>query len=96
MGHYRQLFYRDEMVGTQLVAGAYNKEYQAKLLSNTANLLSLEDKLDRLCALEKSESSSATLSGQVQTTPVVKAVEVKKTEPSKFHKRCQKCQWVHL
>ena len=59
-----------------------HREHQAKLLSETANLLSLEDKLDRLCALEKSESSSATLSGQVQTTPVVKAVEVKKTEPS--------------
>ena len=40
-GHDRQLFYRDEMVGTQLVAGAYNKEHQAKLLSETANLLSL-------------------------------------------------------
>ena len=44
---------------------------------------------------------SATLSGQVQTTAVVKAVEVKKSEPSKcsichkFHKRCQKCQRVH-
>ena len=31
-GHNRQLFYRDEMVGTQLVAGAYNKEHQANLL----------------------------------------------------------------
>ena len=41
--------YRDEMVGTQLVAGAFNKEHQAKLLSETANLHSLEDKLDRLC-----------------------------------------------
>ena len=100
-GHDRQLFYRDEMVGTQLVAGAYNKEHQAKLLSETANLLSLEDKLDRLCALEKSESSSATLSGQVQSTAGVKVVEVKRVEPSKcsichkIHKRCQKCQRVH-
>ena len=48
-GHKRQLYYRDEMVGTQLVAGAFNKEHQAKLLSETASLHSLEDKLDRLC-----------------------------------------------
>ena len=46
------------MVGTQLVAEAFNKE----LLSETTSLHWLEDKMDRLCALEKSESSSATLS----------------------------------
>ena len=62
------------MVGTQLVAGALNKEHQAKVLSETASLHSLEDKLDRLMALEKSESSSATLSGQVQALAVVKVV----------------------
>ena len=45
----RQLYYWDEMVGTQLVAGAFNKEYHAKLLSETASLHSLEDKLDRQC-----------------------------------------------
>ena len=54
VGHNKQLDYRDEMVGTQLVAGALNKEHQAKVLSETANLHSLEDKLNRLCALEKS------------------------------------------
>ena len=43
-------------------------EHQAKVQSETANLNSLEDKLNRLCALEKSESSSATLSRQVQPT----------------------------
>ena len=37
------------MVGTQLVAGAFNKEHQAKLESETASLHSLMDKLDRLC-----------------------------------------------
>ena len=26
-GHGSQLFYRDEMVGTQLMAGAYNKDH---------------------------------------------------------------------
>ena len=52
-GYKRQLYYRDEMVETQLVAGAFNKEHQAKLLPKTASLHSLEDKLDRMCALEK-------------------------------------------
>ena len=62
------------MVGTQLVAGALNKEQPVKVLSETASLHSLEEKLDRLMALEKSESSSATLSGQVQALAVVKVV----------------------
>ena len=44
-GHGRQLFYRDEMVGTQLVAGAYNMDHQARLLSESASLLTLQDKL---------------------------------------------------
>ena len=35
----RQLFYKDEMVGTQLVAGAYNKDHQAKLLSESASMV---------------------------------------------------------
>ena len=37
------------MVGTLLVAGPFNKENQAKRLSETASLHSLEDKLNRLC-----------------------------------------------
>ena len=49
-GRKRQLYCRDMIVGTQLVAGAFNKEHQVKLLSETASLHSLEDKLDRLCA----------------------------------------------
>ena len=48
-GHKRQLDYRDEMVGTQQVAGVFNKEHHAKLLSETASLHSLEYNLDRLC-----------------------------------------------
>ena len=52
MGHNKQLDYWDEMVGTQLVAGALNMEHHAKVLSVTANLQSLEDKLNRFCALE--------------------------------------------
>ena len=91
MGHNKQLDYRDEMVGTQLVAGALNKEHQAKVLSETANLHSLEDNLNKLCALEKSESSSATLSRQVQSTAGMRGGEVKKREPSK----CSTCQKIH-
>ena len=109
--HNRQLYYRDEMVGTQLEAGAFNKEHQDKLLSKTNSLHSLEDKL---CVLQKSDSSSATLSGQIQPTAVVKVepskcstchteavVEVKTLEPSKcsichkVHKECAKCQRKH-
>ena len=91
MGHNKQLDYRDEMVGTQLVAGALNMEPQAKVLSETANLHSLEDNLNKLCALEKSESSSATLSRQVQSTAGMRGGEVKKREPSK----CSTCQKIH-
>ena len=100
-GHGRQLFYRDDMVGTQLVAGTNNKEHRARLLSESASLLNLQDKLDRLCTLEKSESSSATLSGQLQLSAGVKEVEVKKIEANKcsschrVHKMCGKCQRVH-
>ena len=50
-GHKRQLYYRDEMVGTQLVAGAFNKVHQAKLFSDTASLHSLKDKLYRPCGM---------------------------------------------
>ena len=46
--HNRQLYYRDEMVETKLEAGAFNKEHQAKLLSETASLHPLEDKLNSL------------------------------------------------
>ena len=60
------------MVGTQLVAEAFNKE----LLSETTSLHWLEDKMDRLCALEKSESSSATLSGQIQSMARVKVKKI--------------------
>ena len=52
--HGRQLCYRDNMVGTKLVTGAYNKEHQARLLSESASLLTLQDKLDRLCSCGQS------------------------------------------
>ena len=45
----KQLNYRDEMVGTQLVAGACNKEHQAKVLAESANLNSLDEVRDVIC-----------------------------------------------
>ena len=48
-GHERQLYYRHEIVGIQLVAGAFNKEHQAKMLSKTASLHSLDDRLCVTC-----------------------------------------------
>ena len=54
--HKKQVDYRDEMVGTQLIAGAYNNEHRARVLADLADLTSLEGKLARLCMLEKSES----------------------------------------
>ena len=96
-----RICYRDKMVGTQLVAGAINKEHQAKVLSETAGLVPLEDKLTRLCALEKSELSSAMLSGQVQSPAGVKVVEIKTPDLSRCstchnaHKKCGKCQQIH-
>ena len=72
---HRQLSYRDEMVGTRLVAGSCNMEHRSKVLAESATLKTLEEKLARLCTLEKSETSSATLRGTHQTEPGVKEVE---------------------
>ena len=88
-GHKRQLYYRDKMVVTQLVVGAFDKEHQAKILSEMAHLHSLEDKLDRLCVLEKSESSSTTISGQIQSTAGVKVVECWQVHPCMIE--CYNC-----
>ncbi len=53
--------YQDDMVATQLVAGLYNSEHQAKALSESASLVSLEDKLKRLLVLETSDTSLSSL-----------------------------------
>ena len=51
------------MVATQLIAGLYNSEHQAKVLSESGTLTTLDDKLKRLSILEKSDSSLSTLAG---------------------------------
>ena len=48
-------------MATQLIAGLYNSEHQAKVLSESANLPSMIDKLQRLLVLEKSDASLSSL-----------------------------------
>ena len=50
------------MVATQLMAGLYNTEHQAKVLSESSELQDLERKFNRLIVLEKSDASLSTLS----------------------------------
>ena len=61
--HGLQVSYQDDMVATQLIAGLYNSEHQAKILSESAVLTSLDDKLKRLLVLEKSDTSLSSLGG---------------------------------
>ena len=65
--HGMQISYQDDMVATQLIAGLYNSEHQAKVLSESATLLTLEDKLKRLLVLDKSDTSLSTLAGNDAT-----------------------------
>ena len=53
--------YQDDLVSTQLVAGLYNSEHQAKILSESSNLNRLDDKLQRLLVLERSDASVSSL-----------------------------------
>ena len=59
--HGMSLSYQDDMVSTQFVAGLYNNEHQAKVLSESATLTTLEAKLGRLLVLEKSDASLSSL-----------------------------------
>ena len=100
---HRQLSYRNEMVGTRLVAWSCNMEHRSKVLAESATLKTLEEKLARLCTLEKSETSAATLKGAQQVEPGVKEVETpgggrqvpKCITCKKVHKRCSKCGRLH-
>ena len=51
--HGMQISYQDDMVATQLIAGLYNSEHQAKVLSESGTLTTLDDKLKRLSILEE-------------------------------------------
>ena len=61
--HGARVSYQEDMVATQLVAGLYNSDFQSKILAESATLISLEAKLNRLLTLEKSELSLSSLSG---------------------------------
>ncbi len=55
--------FQDEMVGTQLVAGLYNKDHQSRVLSESGDIPTLAGKLTRLLVLERSDASLSSLSG---------------------------------
>ena len=59
--HGVQVSYQEDLVATQLIAGLYNAEHQAKILSEGSTLPSLNDKLQRLLVLERSDSSISSL-----------------------------------
>ena len=60
--HGAYISYQDDMVATQLVAGLYNTEHQAKVLFESSDLQDLDKKFKRLLVLEKSDASLSTLS----------------------------------
>lgn len=61
--HGIRVSYQDDMVATQLVAGLYNSDHQAKILAESAALITLDEKLNRLLIFEKSEASLSSLAG---------------------------------
>ena len=61
--HGTQVSYQDDQVATQMVAGLYNTDHQAKVLSESVELTTLDSKVKRLALLEKSDASLSTLSG---------------------------------
>ena len=71
--HGMQISYQDDMVATQLIAGLYNSDHQAKVLSESATLVTLDAKLERLLTLEKSDTSLSSLSNNEAFSNVVRA-----------------------
>ncbi len=61
--HGMEVSYQDDMVSTQLVAGLYSGDHQSKILSESATLNTLDDKLNKLLVLEKSDTSLSSLGG---------------------------------
>ena len=66
--HGIQVSYEDDQVATQLIAGLYNSDHQARILSESASLKTLNDKLQRLLTLEKSDTAMSSLNGQDMTS----------------------------
>ena len=80
-------YFWNEMLGTHLVAGAVNKKHQENILSETASLLSLENKLDRLRTMEISESSSAAMF-------IKSVIKCPRMHPGTKYQHCKKADWA--
>ena len=89
------------MTETQLVAGAVTKEHRAVVRDGQPALAGGQAGKAVRRVLEKLESFTTMLSGQIQSTARVKVVEERKMEPRKcsichrVHEKCAKCQQVH-
>ena len=53
--------YGEEMVTQQMISGLTNADYQAKILSEAANITTFQQKFDRLASLESTEYSASHL-----------------------------------
>ena len=86
--HGVRVSYNDDMVATQLVAGLYNTDFQAKILAESTSLTTLDQKLNRLLTLEKSETSLSSLSGNDAMTNYTGGVKGDRSRgPKKQDKR---------
>ena len=86
--HGTKVSYEDDIIATQLVSGLYNKEQQARVLSESLTLLTLNDKLNRLVTLERSETSRTSLGNQKMDRPAEAAAG---TGDKKVEKKCEGC-----
>ena len=80
-------YFWNEKLGTHLVAGAVNKKHQENILSETASLLSLENKLDRLRTMEISESSSAAMF-------IKSVIKCPRMHPGTKYQHCKRADWA--
>ena len=97
----REISYADEMVAQRLIAGLANQEHQRRILSEAPTLVTLQQKVERLCVLETTEESSSALNGVPQGPAVApssaSAVKSKyqkqKRNPAEPPKDTVSCQW---
>ena len=97
----REISYADEMVAQRLIAGLANQEHQRRVLSEAETLVTLQQKVERLCVLETTEESSSVLQGVPQvaaaTPSSASAVKSKyrkqKRTASEPPKDATSCEW---
>ena len=98
----REISYADEMVAQRLIAGLANQEHQRRILSEASTLITLQQKVERLCVLETTEESSTVLrsvpQGAAAAPSSVAAVKSKyqrqkqnTVEPAKDPITCEWC-----